>query len=166
MRVFYFATGETGLDKKKKNLVVKGLHNWYQFHLEQTAGRLIYTPPPTNKVDTTKKVMASCALAMISKDYFQLIQGDALPKSLTFFLCYVSSQPPFINVKFSWKGVNKPPGSSFYVGTSPAFEMALYTACFFGELGDCTCNIDGVPVTIKTVHFRDTDKVLTSYPTA
>jgi len=121
--------GETGLDKKKKNLVVKGLHNWYQFHLEQTAGRLTYTPPPTNKVDTTKK-------------------------------------PPFINVKFSWKGVNKPPGSSFYVGTSPAFEMALYTACFFGEPGDCTCNIGGVPVTIKTIPFRDTDKVLTSYPTA
>lgn len=85
MRVFYFATGETGLDKKKKNLVVKGLHNWYQFHLEQTAGRLTYTPPPTNKVDTTKKVMASCALAMISKDYFQLIQGDALPKSIANF---------------------------------------------------------------------------------
>ena len=37
---------------------------------------------------------------------------------------FVSSQPPFINVKFSWKGVNKPPGSSFYVGTSPAYEIA------------------------------------------
>ena len=36
---------------------MKGLHNWYQFLLEQTAGRLAYTPPPKNVVDTTKKVM-------------------------------------------------------------------------------------------------------------
>ena len=66
---FYFATGETGLDKKK-NPFVKGFHNWYQFHLEQTAGRLTYTQPI---VDTSKTVMASCALTMISKDYFKLI---------------------------------------------------------------------------------------------
>lgn len=60
--LFYFATGETGLDRKK-NIVAKGLHNWYQFHLEQAAGRLTYTPPPKNAVDTNKKVMASCSLA-------------------------------------------------------------------------------------------------------
>lgn len=120
--------GETGLDRKK-NIVVKGLHNWYQFHLEQAAGRLTYTPPPKNAVDTNKK-------------------------------------PPYINAQFSWKGANKPPGSSFYVGTSPAFEMALYTACFFGEPGDCTCNIDGRPLAIKTIDFGGTGKVLTSYPMA
>lgn len=60
--LFYFATGETGLDRKK-NIVAKGLHNWYQFHLEQAAGRLTYKPPPKNAVDTNKKVMASCSLA-------------------------------------------------------------------------------------------------------
>ena len=62
--LFYFATGETGLDRKK-NVVVKGLHNWYQFHLEQAAGRLTYTPPPKNTVDTNKKVMASCCFLSI-----------------------------------------------------------------------------------------------------
>ena len=35
---------------------MKGLHNWYQFLLEQIAGRLAYSPPPKNVVDTTKKV--------------------------------------------------------------------------------------------------------------
>ncbi|KAL9955825.1 hypothetical protein ACROYT_G037210 [Oculina patagonica] len=119
--------GETGL--QGSNVVVKGLHNWYQFHIEQTAGRLTYAPPPKNVVDTTKK-------------------------------------PTFINAAFSWKGANKPPGSSFYVGTSPAFEMALYTACFFGEPGDCTCNIDGKAVMIKTINFHNQGMVLTSYPTA
>lgn len=61
--LFYFAAGETGLDRKK-NVVVKGLHNWYQFHLEQVAGRLTYTPPPKNTVDTNKKVMVPCSLAI------------------------------------------------------------------------------------------------------
>jgi len=120
--------GELGLDKKGKQ-VVKGLHNWYQFYLEQTAGRLKYTPPPKTAVDTSK-------------------------------------QPPFINVAFTWAGASKPPGSSFYVGTSPAFELALYTACFYGEPGDCTCSIGGKQVMIKTINFKNAGMVLTSYPVA
>lgn len=76
------------------------------------------------------------------------------------------SQPPFINAQFTWKGASKPPGSSFYVGTSPAFEMALYTACFFGEPGDCTCTIDGQQLMVKTINFNNAGMVLTSYPTA
>ena len=75
-----------------------------------------------------------------------------------------SLQPPFINVQFTWNGASKPPGSSFYVGTSPAFDVALYTAYFFGEPGDCTCSIDGKQVMIKT--FNKAGMVLTSYPVA
>ncbi|CAH3159347.1 unnamed protein product [Porites evermanni] len=117
--------GELDVDKK----VFQGLHNWYQFLLEQTAGRLAYSPPPKNVVDTTKK-------------------------------------PPFINVQFTWNGYSKPPGSSFYVGTSPAFEVALYTACFFGEPGDCTCSVDRKQLKIKTINFKNAGMVLTSYPVA
>lgn len=119
--------GVLGVNKEGKT-VVKGLHNWYQFLLEQTAGRLAYSPPQKN-VDTTKK-------------------------------------PPFINVQFTWNGVSKPQGSSFYVGTSPAFEMALYTACFFGEPGYCTCNVDRNQLKIKTLNFHNAGMVLTSYPVA
>ena len=50
----YFKTGETGL--QGSTVVAKGLHNWYQFYLEQNAGRLVYTPPPKNTVDNSKKV--------------------------------------------------------------------------------------------------------------
>lgn len=46
----------------------------------------------------------------------------------------ILSQPPLINVAFTWKGFNKAGSSSFYIGTSPAFEMALYTACFMESL--------------------------------
>ncbi|CAH3170909.1 unnamed protein product, partial [Porites lobata] len=119
--------GVLGVNKEGKT-VVKGLHNWYQFLLEQTAGRLAYSPPQKN-VDTTKK-------------------------------------PPFINVQFTWNGVSKTQGSSFYVGTSPAFEMALYTACFFGEPGYCTCNVDRNQLKIKTFNFHNAGMVLTSYPVA
>ncbi|CAH3159338.1 unnamed protein product, partial [Porites evermanni] len=120
--------GELGVGRGGTT-VVKGLHNWYQFLLEQMAGRLAYSPPPKNVVDSTKK-------------------------------------PPFINVQFTWNGTSKPPGSSFYVGTSPAFEVALYTACFFGEPGDCTCNVDGKQLMIKTINFDNAGMVLTSYPVA
>ena len=79
---------------------------------------------------------------------------------------FVLMQPPFINVAFTWAGASKPPGSSFYVGTSPAFELALYTACFYGEPGDCTCTIGGQQVMIKTINFNNAGMVLTSYPVA
>ena len=50
------------------------------------------------------------------------------------------------------------------MGTSPAFEVALYTACFFGEPGDCSCSVDGKQVKIKTINFNNAGMVLTSYP--
>ena len=81
-------------------------------------------------------------------------------------LLHACLQPPFINVKFTWNKASKLPGSSFYVGTSPAFEVALYTACFFGEPGDCTCSVEGKQLKIKTFNFNNAGMVLTSYPVA
>lgn len=78
----------------------------------------------------------------------------------------LNKKPPLINVAFTWKGFNKAGSSSFYIGTSPAFEMALYTACFFGEPGDCTCKIDSQQLKIKTINFKNAGMVLTSYPIA
>ena len=75
-------------------------------------------------------------------------------------------KPAFINVKFEWSGVGKKQGSSFHVGTSPAFELALYMVCFFAEPGDCTCSIGGDKVKILTVDFKNRGMVLTSYPKA
>ena len=91
------------------------------------------------------------------------MEANRVKLKLSFLLV---SQPPFINVQYTWNGAGKPPGSSFYVGTSPAFEMALYTACFFGEPGDCTCQINGQPLMVKTINFNNAGMVLTSFPTA
>ncbi|XP_015771202.1 PREDICTED: poly(U)-specific endoribonuclease-like isoform X1 [Acropora digitifera] len=44
---------------------------------------------------------------------------------------FVHGPPALISANFEWRGAKKPDGSSFFIGTSPAFEMALYTACFF-----------------------------------
>ena len=52
------------------------------------------------------------------------------------------------------------------MGTSPAFEVALYTACFLGGPGDCTCNVDGKPLKIRTIKSPNTAMVLTSFPVA
>ena len=55
--------GELGLSKG--TTVVKGLHNWYQFHLEQQAKRLTYMPPVKNVVDLNKKVTSDFLIIRI-----------------------------------------------------------------------------------------------------
>ncbi|KAL9955808.1 hypothetical protein ACROYT_G037191 [Oculina patagonica] len=72
-------------------------------------------------------------------------------------------EPAYIRAKFQWKGNKKPPGSSFFVGTSPDFEMALYTACFF-EASKCTYKINGKRLSITSINFRNKGNVLTAYP--
>ena len=37
-----------------------------------------------------------------------------------------------ISLTFTWNGTQKPYGS-FFVGTSPELEMALYTVCFMSR---------------------------------
>ena len=47
----------------------------------------------------------------------------------------------------------KPIGSSF-IGTSPEFEMALYTVCYLaGEGEDVQVEIDDYDVTVKVHHM-------------
>lgn len=54
-----------------------------------------------------------------------------------------------ITIQFTWKGDIKPIGSSF-IGTSPEFEMALYTVCFLaGEKKDVRLEIDDYDVIVK-----------------
>lgn len=58
-----------------------------------------------------------------------------------------------VTIQFNWKGDVKPIGSSF-IGTSPEFEMALYTVCFLaGEGKDVNVELDDYDVIIKVHHM-------------
>ncbi|XP_068673259.1 uridylate-specific endoribonuclease B-like [Montipora foliosa] len=76
---------------------------------------------------------------------------------------FVNSQMAIVWTKLQWRGARKPPGSSFFIGTSPSFEMALYTACFF-QSSQCTCKINGKSLTITAVNYQRKGYVLTAYP--
>ena len=71
-----------------------------------------------------------------------------------------------LTIQFTWKGVEKSVGSSF-IGTSPEFELALYTMCFLvgEEENDITITTesDTFEVAIKCFKIAR-DKVGTSFP--
>ena len=70
---------------------------------------------------------------------------------------HVSSEEESLNqlitIQFNWKGDVKPIGSSF-IGTSPEFEIALYTVCFLaGDGEDVHVELDDYDVIIKAHHM-------------
>lgn len=73
------------------------------------------------------------------------------------------------SVKFMWKGLPKKSGSLLF-GTSPEFDMALYTLCFLSRRGNdkCEVEIDGFPLSITSYDLSQNGKVYigTAYPTA
>ncbi|XP_071484090.1 poly(U)-specific endoribonuclease-like [Diadema antillarum] len=69
-----------------------------------------------------------------------------------------------VSLQFTWKGQVKPVGSSF-IGTSPEFEMALYTVLYYiGNKGDNHLEIGRYNVNI-TVHKMG-EKLGSSFPIA
>eukprot|EP00118_Oscarella_pearsei_P024753 m.306723 g.306723 ORF g.306723 m.306723 type:complete len:280 (+) comp41532_c0_seq1:1357-2196(+) len=58
----------------------------------------------------------------------------------------------FLTIQFSWKKENKPEGSTF-IGTSPEFEVALYTLVYLlGNHGDNYLEVDKYSINIKCYH--------------
>ena len=121
--------------------------------------------------------LLSLSLALVT--YFKIIKRETLRVSLTFL-----SQPKFLRgLSFRWKGAKKVPmgtSSSMFVGTSPAFDLAMFTACVLrgraagGQYGRrvtvCKCNIQGGGlqpslVRLKTVENPQKGRVVTAYPT-
>ena len=69
-------------------------------------------------------------------------------KSITFEL--FNFQPDILKLGFSWLGYSKPV-SSFFVRTSPEFEIALYTLCFTARANTgCRVSLNGVSRSITT----------------
>uniref|UniRef100_A0A914P9I8 Endoribonuclease n=1 Tax=Panagrolaimus davidi TaxID=227884 RepID=A0A914P9I8_9BILA len=70
-------------------------------------------------------------------------------------------------IRFIWKGAMKRTGG-FFIGTSPEFEMALYTFCFLSRRGFKTCDfeIDGCPFSVTSYDMSQHNKVFvgTVYP--
>ncbi|WKX88292.1 hypothetical protein Q1695_008158 [Nippostrongylus brasiliensis] len=73
------------------------------------------------------------------------------------------------SVKFSWRGDLKRSGSLLF-GTSPEYDMALYTLCFLARRGQnqCKVEIDGCPLAITSYDLVQNNKVYigTIFPTA
>jgi poly(U)-specific endoribonuclease len=72
-------------------------------------------------------------------------------------------------VKFTWKSLWKNAGSLF-IGTSPEFDLALYTACFLSRRGRNTCNLelDGCPFIITSFDINQERRIYVGsvYPSA
>jgi len=110
----------------------KGFHSWYQFQLEQAAGRIANV--------------------------------NILPNAFR-----GTTEPPFMSrFRFLWNLYPKTAGSSMFVGTSPAFEIALYSVCFIEHPGQpCSCHIGRSTVTVQTyaVAGGPADQIATAFPT-
>jgi len=71
-----------------------------------------------------------------------------------------------ISLTFTWNGTQKPYGS-FFVGTSPELEMALYTVCFMTRPdAKCHVRLGGADVYIQTWTYSQSGDVLvgSAYP--
>uniref|UniRef100_A0A7E4VCG4 Endoribonuclease n=1 Tax=Panagrellus redivivus TaxID=6233 RepID=A0A7E4VCG4_PANRE len=72
-------------------------------------------------------------------------------------------------IRYTWNGVTKRTGG-FLIGTSPEFDMSLFTLCFLSRRGAQTCDfdIDGCPFSVTSYDIKMYNKVFvgTIYPSA
>uniref|UniRef100_A0A5S6QXB8 Endoribonuclease n=1 Tax=Trichuris muris TaxID=70415 RepID=A0A5S6QXB8_TRIMR len=71
-----------------------------------------------------------------------------------------------VTIKYDWGNYKKAIGS-FLVGTSPEFEISLYTLCMLAKpnIGNCRFRIDGHTLYVLSFKFRDDPAIITTYPT-
>lgn len=70
-----------------------------------------------------------------------------------------------VSVQYDWLGSSKSYGSMF-IGTSPEFEIALYTLCFLTRNEDCRTSLGGRSVTITTYPMNNVSPrtISTAFP--
>ena len=125
-----------------KNEKVSGMHNWVQFYLQEQQGAIDYRGYiKPRRTNTT----------------------NANPPGAR-----TDSDDHILTLQFHWHGYEKFVGGSF-IGTSPEFEMALYTTCFLlgHEDNPITLNTgtDIFDLTVKCYRMAG-DKIGTAYPEA
>ena len=77
----------------------------------------------------------------------------------------VDAHERMLTVQFSWNGQQKDI-SSMFIGTSPEFEMALYTLCFLAGQEENIMQLGDYELTIKVYRIRSKygDKVGSAFP--
>ncbi|EYC10843.1 hypothetical protein Y032_0053g2321 [Ancylostoma ceylanicum] len=72
-------------------------------------------------------------------------------------------------LRFTWQGALKRSGS-LLIGTSPEYDMALYTLCFLSRRGKelCQVELDGCPLSVTSYELVQNNEVYigTVFPTA
>lgn len=71
-------------------------------------------------------------------------------------------------LKFTWDGAKKGSYSTLFVGTSPAFELALFSTCFLkiplaNHEDVCRCNIGKSVVNVEVAR-KTQNAIKTAYP--
>jgi len=124
---------------------VSGFHNWVQFYLEEKKGRVDY-------------------------------QGFVFPKKKNYTEVVLDDNAQLIDVQFTWdvsaKAMDKKKVmSSIFVGTSPEFEIALFTLCFLiddNEDHHCEVGTVGHVYSVNVKCYKNTNDgvttIATSYP--
>ena len=90
-------------------------------------------------------------------------EEQPLCNNVTIFYCF---QPGILNIRMIWHGKVKK-HTSFFVGTSPEFEISLYTLCMLARTNsDCNLEINQSQVPIKTfdVHHVPGLQIGSAYP--
>eukprot|EP01025_Chloroclados_australasicus_P057117 TRINITY_DN7108_c0_g1_i2.p2 TRINITY_DN7108_c0_g1~~TRINITY_DN7108_c0_g1_i2.p2 ORF type:complete len:296 (-),score=39.20 TRINITY_DN7108_c0_g1_i2:65-952(-) len=115
---------------------VKGLHNWLQTMVEEARGNLEYMG------------------FVLPKKRYQSSDDEE-----------VDGDRQLISVQLGWEGEVKDV-SSMFVGTSPEFEMALYSMCFFAgdEVNRVRCGDYDVDIKCYRIGSKYGDKVSTAFP--
>eukprot|EP01108_Squamamoeba_japonica_P002296 TRINITY_DN2080_c0_g2_i1.p1 TRINITY_DN2080_c0_g2~~TRINITY_DN2080_c0_g2_i1.p1 ORF type:complete len:108 (+),score=59.84 TRINITY_DN2080_c0_g2_i1:202-525(+) len=72
-----------------------------------------------------------------------------------------------LSLKFAWAGEDKPV-STFLLGSTPEFELALYSMLFFNRREKNRVSLDGVAVDITCYRIKSRygDKVGSAFPVA
>lgn len=79
-------------------------------------------------------------------------QGFIKPRRRQVGLGAFSSASQFVNVQFTWNGHLKPESSSF-IGTSPEFELCLYSLLFFLETETVVAQLGPYKVQLKVFNY-------------
>ena len=123
---------------------ITGFHNWIQIYLEE------------------RKSLQS------NSDSFDY-RGFIKPKRRALSTTQPRTLEQLVTIQFSWQGALKTVSSSL-IGTSPEFELALYTICFFSGLEECDIRLG--PYRARITCYRwpahprkgDVVRVATSFP--